>query len=283
MSDVPPHAKIAALLADATFEISPGDDRGLAILAEMAPAGTGVMVAYPPKRNDHDVVAMARAVRTRGLRPVPHLPARAIPSRTRLDDFVARLAGDAGVESVLAIGGDAAHPAGPFAETLDVIETGTLARHAIRDVGMAVHPEGHPRVSAAVLSAALVAKLAALRERGHAAWLVSQFCFEAAPIIRLSEELRRLAPGVTLRVGIAGPAGIATLLRFAVRCGVGNSLRALRTRPDSLTRLLGDHRPDALLAELAAASPAIEALHVFPFGGLAETKAWIEAGRLGVS
>ena len=40
-----------------------------------------------------------------------------------------------------------------------------------------------------------------------------------------------------IRVGLAGPAGLITLARYAVRCGIGNSLRVLTEKP-SFAKLL---------------------------------------------
>jgi methylenetetrahydrofolate reductase (NADH) len=83
-----------------------------------------------------------------------------------------------------------------------------------------------------------------------------------------------------VRIGLAGPATPATLLKFALRCGVGNSVRALQSQAGRFTRLLTETAPDALVDDLRRASAerrirAVPGFHIFPFGGLRATAKWI--------
>jgi methylenetetrahydrofolate reductase (NADPH) len=82
-----------------------------------------------------------------------------------------------------------------------------------------------------------------------------------------------------VHVGLAGPAKLPTLLKYAVSCGVGNSLRALR-RNTSFGKLLTESGPEPILTALAQARPPIAHLHLFPFGGIKRTAEWINALRL---
>ncbi len=90
-----------------------------------------------------------------------------------------------------------------------------------------------------------------------------------------------------VRIGLAGPASIATLMKYALHCGVGNSIRAL-TKSSSLGRLLSERDPEPVMRELLAAAPngdtsappfGIAALHLYTFGGLKKTVEWISAAR----
>ena len=76
--------------------------------------------------------------------------------------------------------------------------------------------------------AGLPRKLAAAKARGLDAYLVGQFAFDAAPIVSLARRLREAGIDAPYRVGIAGPAKRTTLIKYALMCGVGPSLRALR-------------------------------------------------------
>ena len=51
--------------------------------------------------------------------------------------------------------------------------------------------------------------------------LATQFAFDAGPIIQWADDLK--AAGITLpiHIGIAGPAKLQTLIKFAIACGVG--------------------------------------------------------------
>jgi methylenetetrahydrofolate reductase (NADPH) len=80
-------------------------------------------------------------------------------------------------------------------------------------------------------------------------------------------------------VGLAGPATPATLTKFALRCGVGNSMRALRAQIGRFGRLLTDTGPDDVVRGLrcapAAATAPIAGFHLFPFGGLRKAGNWL--------
>jgi methylenetetrahydrofolate reductase (NADPH) len=131
----------------------------------------------------------------------------------------------------------------------------------------------------ALLDQALADKIAFAKREGFDAWLVTQFCFDAAPIVACVKQLR--AGGITLplRVGLTGPADIRTVWKYALHCGIGNSMRALGTRVDAISNLLVRHTPDMIVSDLAAAhrtdpSLAITGLHFFAFGGIANTARW---------
>jgi methylenetetrahydrofolate reductase (NADPH) len=117
-----------------------------------------------------------------------------------------------------------------------------------------------------------------------AAEIVTQFCFEAAPIAAWLEHLRAEGFDVPVRIGVAGPAGTASLLKFGMRCGVGNSLRALRARGAQLGRLLGDTTPDELLSSIARELNGrglgpIAGIHLYMFGGVKKTGEWLADAR----
>jgi methylenetetrahydrofolate reductase (NADPH) len=106
--------------------------------------------------------------------------------------------------------------------------------------------------------------------------IATQFVFEADPVIAWADRLR--AAGVTLpiHVGVAGPAKLQTLIKFAMACGVGASLRVLQRRAADLTRLMTPFEPTEILAALTrhkADNPAfqVEAAHFFPLGGIGAT------------
>jgi methylenetetrahydrofolate reductase (NADPH) len=210
---------------------------------------------------------------------VPHIVARNIASEGALSDALARLSGEAGVDRVLLLGGDRDQPAGPFGAALEVLRTGLLEKHAIRGAAFACYPERHPRIADDVLRQALVDKLTAARQAGIAASLVSQFAFDPAPIVEMARKLRSEGVTAPLRIGLAGPVNHAKLLRYALRSGVGPSLRILRDRKDLAFNLLAGETPDALVDEISAAQAAepmlgISGIHLFTFGALPKSAQW---------
>jgi methylenetetrahydrofolate reductase (NADPH) len=224
------------------------------------------------------------ALRNAGYNPVPHITARNFTDATQLEQHVARLAGEAGITRVLLIAGDVDRPKGPFGESLDVLQAGLLARYGVRTCLLAGHPEEHPKVPEDAMDAALDGKIALCRKQGIQPEIVTQFSFEGEVIVRWLAHIRARHVDVPVRIGVAGPAGTATLLKFAVRCGVGNSLRALRRNASGIGKLLGDATPDDLLADVATGLATSElgpiaGLHLYMFGGTRKTAEWLAGAR----
>lgn len=269
--------RIAGLLDGLSIELSAREHGGEQLCCGFLAPGTPVYVNFAPNDSYHAVVETAARLKRVGFCPVPHVAARYLTGPTQLDDFLARAVG-AGVDRVLVIAGDLDRPAGPFHSSLELIETGLFAKHGIRTVGIAGYPEGHPKIATATLDAVLAAKILRLQNSGIAPYIVTQFCFDAAPIMSWLARMRAAGITAPVRVGLAGPANIATLAKFAMRCGIGNSLLALLGGQTSIARLLVESGPEKVIRALAAAEPAeldIAGLHLFTFGGLVRTGKWL--------
>jgi methylenetetrahydrofolate reductase (NADPH) len=273
-------AAIAALVRGASLELMPRDRAAVDRCIEKAVPGSEVFIARVPGDVHGATVATAVLLQNAGFDPIPHVGARYFENGVALDDTVARLVGEAGVTKVLCIAGDLDHPAGPFAASTDVIATGVFAKHGVKRVGIAGYPEGHGKIAAPVLADHMVKKLALLEEQRIPALIVSQFCFEAAPIVDFIARVRERGLSVPIRVGLAGPASVTTLAKFALRCGVGNSMRAL-TSGRGVTRLLTEAGPEAVVAELARSKPDLEHLHLYTFGGVSKAADWLNAVHAG--
>jgi methylenetetrahydrofolate reductase (NADH) len=271
--------ELARLLRGYSIEVTTHNRSAVELCRTRLAPGTEVYIAFVPGETHHAVVATAAKLRAAGFVPVPHVTARSVASFTQLGDFLARLAGEAGVTRALVVGGDLEQPAGPYHSSLDLLQTGLFQQHGIRRIGLACYPEAHRRIDAGELERTLLAKLELLRGAGLEAWLVTQFCFEAAPILQCARRLRELGVAAPLRVGLAGPANRRTLWKYALHCGIGNSIRALGTRVDAVANLLARRAPDPIVRELAAAqaqdpSLGIEGVHIFTFGGVASSADW---------
>jgi methylenetetrahydrofolate reductase (NADPH) len=271
-------SRLTSLLASASVEIS---SRGhqLQELRDNFAAGTDVTITFLPGDNYRHNVETASVLRRAGFNPVPHIAAREMSSREALDDFLVRLRGEADVERVLLIAGDIAGARGPFESSGDVRASGLLQAHGIARISIAGHPEGHPFLD----EAGMLKVLSAWQQWGQEARIrvdiVSQFCFESAPIVTFLGKLAAHGIGLPLIVGLAGPATPATLTKFALRCGIGNSIRAVRGQIGRYGRLLTDAGPDDVMRGLEAAPwPAtqpIAGFHLFPFGGLRKARNWL--------
>lgn len=270
--------RLAELISGCSIEISPRDDLAGDRLRELLDPGTTVFVNHPGSVTHHDIVAACVRLRRAGFTPIPHIAARRLASFTQARDFVERATAEAEVEGVLLIGGDPDHPVGPFRDSLELLATGVIEQHGLHRVAFAGYPDGHPRIGTGSIEAALRTKIVLARQRGLEVSLLTQFGFEPDPILRWLASLRAGGIACPVRVGVAGPASVATLAKFAVRCGIGASLRALARGHSAFARILVEAGPDALIDQLAESEnpdAPIDGLHVFTFGGIRRTAEWM--------
>ncbi|AUI07748.1 MULTISPECIES: methylenetetrahydrofolate reductase [Stenotrophomonas] len=251
-----------------------------ALRAEAAriPRGTVISLPWLASEDDDARLVAARMVRELGFEPMPHLSARRIGSHAALERFLERAASEAGVTRCLLVAGDLATPAGPFADSASIIQTGLLEHFGIKVVGIGGHPEGHPVMSADDRWQVLGRKCQAIEARGMAPLIVTQFAFDADTVLAWLDALRARDISVPVLVGVPGPASITRLLRYAAMCGVGASASMLARYGISIGRLLGTAGPevfvDCLVKGLTGAHGPISP-HFFPFGGIAPSLEWI--------
>jgi methylenetetrahydrofolate reductase (NADPH) len=281
--DAPLQASIVRLARAASIETSTRNLADIDGYAARLPPGADVFATWLPGTPYHHLASVAKRLRQAGLNPVPHIAARRLASADAAREFLALLRDEARVTRALLVAGDSRVPVGPFDSSAALLETGLLEAHGIRSIGFAGYPEGHPRIAESAIEAARDRKLAYAARNGLDAFLVSQFCFDPDAIVRWVERLRARGVTVPLRVGVAGIASIRTLLGYARRCGIGNSIRALGAEPISLPRLLTQQGPERAVRRIAAAAAgaSVDGLHFFPFGGFAQTARWLQAVAAG--
>jgi methylenetetrahydrofolate reductase (NADPH) len=288
MTASPPDPEVITQLArECSIEMNVQDVRELEASKALLPSGKKVYVSHLPKQTWAQTLDACRAVSKAGFVPIPHIPVRLLENDRALDNFLADAVRGAGVHEVLLIAGDYPHPIGPYATVAEVLRTGTLGEHGFKRVSLAGHPEGHPKVPLAEIRRAEREKAQLAISLGLETTLLTQFFFEAPPFLEWASQLRSEAPGVRLVGGLSGPASIATLFRYAVRCGVGPSIRALGARPSSMMKLIGEHGPEHVMRDLAGARVAnpglFDGVHFFCFGGFLRTCEWLQRvaeGRL---
>ena len=261
-----------------SLEMTAKDIDALRAAAPHIAPETPIAITFLPGESMDARIAAAVTVRSLGFEPMPHLSARRIGSLDELAAMVERSTAEAGVQRVFLVAGDPPIPAGPFADTMSLLRTGLFERNGIKAVGIAGHPDGHPEMDSDALWAVLAEKRVEIESRGMAPLIVTQFGFDAAPVLAWLRELRSRGIDAPVRIGVPGPAGIKTLLRYAAHCGVGASASVMTKYGVSLTRLLGTAGPDKLVDALARGiGPEHGAvrLHFYPFGGLSRTVEWI--------
>jgi methylenetetrahydrofolate reductase (NADPH) len=274
----------ARLIGEASLEVTVRDKDAASVLGATLPRGARVHVTYLPSGDYRETVAQAKALALSGLTPIPHIAARALASSAELVDYAARLVGEAGATRVLIIGGDLTLPRGPFAGALDVLKTGVLETSGMREASFAAYPEAHPGIAAEILEEALAKKIAYAAQHGLESEIISQFCFEAAPVLDCIRRLRLRGVATPVRIGAAAPADALRMMKFALRCGVGASVRALEKQAGRLGGVLTTSGPEALVDALADGLcgedvGAVRGMHFFVFGGVRQTATWLQHWR----
>ncbi|MBL4628478.1 MAG: methylenetetrahydrofolate reductase [Roseicyclus sp.] len=276
-------ADMEALLRGYSIEVMPRTAEKVDNFRHLLPAGTRVYIAHIDGTDINDMVATAARLRAEGYEPMPHFPARSIPDANTLADWIARYQGEADVTQGLILAGGISKARGSFESSMDLLETGLFDKAGFTRLHVAGHPEGNrdidPKGGDAMVMDALRWKQSFDDRTDAKMAMATQFAFEAGPVIAWAEALK--AEGITLPIhlGIAGPGKLQTLIKFAIACGVGNSLQVLQKRAKDVTKLLLPFEPDEIMAALAtykAATPdsLIESIHFFPLGGIKTNANW---------
>ncbi|MHA6324154.1 methylenetetrahydrofolate reductase [Roseivivax sp. CAU 1753] len=277
---------IGGFLQGHSVEVMPRTAEKVADFRTLFAPGTRVYIAHIDGTPIDDMVATARRLAAEGFAVMPHFPARIIADQPTLADWIARYQGEAGVTQGLILAGGLSDPRGDFDSSMQLLETGLFDKAGFTRLHVAGHPEGNRDIDtsggeASVMQAARWKQDFSQRTDARMA-MVTQFAFEAQPIIDWTQRLQENGVHLPVHVGLAGPAKLQTLIRFAITCGVGPSLRVLQKRARDVTKLVTPYTPDDVAADLArhvATNPdsLIEAAHVFPLGGIGASADWVQA------
>ena len=272
---------VAPLLAHPRYEVFPAsgvEDQ----VAEWVPADMTVTVTASPAKGLDATLDLTERLAARGYQVVPHVSARLVADDAHLADIVARLTA-CGVDDIFVPAGDADPPAGPFHSSLSLITRLTEMGRPFARVGITGYPESHPKIGDDITVQAMWDK------RRHAAYIVSNLCFDPALLRRWINRVRARGVTLPLYLGLAGPLERTRLLRMAAKAGAADSARFLAGHTEWFLRLgtPGGYNPERLLSRLAAtlSSPEanVEGLHLFTFNQVQQTEQWRQAllARLG--
>lgn len=276
-------AQVQAFLQGYSIEVMPRTAAKIEDFRALLPKGTRVYIAHIEGTTITEMVATARRLADQGYQVMPHFPARIIKDTAMLGDWIAQYQGEAGVTQGLIIAGNPARQLGDFDSSMQLLETGLFDKANFARLHVAGHPEGNrdidPKGSEQNVMDALRWKQAFSERTDAAMALTTQFCFEAAPVIAWLQALSDADIGLPVHIGIAGPAKLQTLIRFAIACGVGPSLKVLQKRAMDVTKLIMPYEPTQVIAELAAHKAAnpqfnIAQVHFFPLGGIKASAQW---------
>jgi methylenetetrahydrofolate reductase (NADPH) len=265
-------ARVAPLLRAPRYEVYPGAGTEQAIL-EWVPRELTVTVTASPARGLEPTLDLATALAGHGYTAVPHVTARLVRDDAHLADIVARLTA-AGISDIFVPAGDADPPAGRFHSALELLEQLAEMGRPFARVGITGYPESHPKIDDDITIQSMWDK------RRHAAYLVSNLCFDPATLRRWITRVRARGVTLPLLVGLAGPVDRARLLRMAAVAGVSESARFLAGHTEWFLRLgvPGGYSPQRLLDRVSGTltdpAAAVEGLHIFTFNQLRQTEEW---------
>ena len=274
-------AQVEAFLKGYSIEVMPRTAEKVEDFRALLPRGTRVYIAHIEGTPIDDMVATAKRIGAEGYDVMPHFPARIIKDRATLGEWVSRYK-DVGVRQGLLLAGGVAQPVGDFATSMQLLESGAF--DGFSRLHVAGHPEGNKDIDPdgsdkMVMQAARWKSAFAERTDAKIA-MATQFCFDAAPVIAWVDRLAAEGVKLPVHIGVAGPAKLQTLIKFAIACGVGPSLKVLQKRAMDVTKLLLPYEPTDVIAALAAhkaANPGfgIEQVHFFPLGGIKTNAQWV--------
>jgi methylenetetrahydrofolate reductase (NADPH) len=215
---------------------------------------------------------------------MPHFPARIIKDKATLADWIDRYTSEAGVKQALLLAGGVDAPKGDFESSMQLLETGLFDEFGFTDLNVAGHPEGNKDIDVdntfKNVDMALEWKQKFSERTDASMGITTQFAFDSKPIFDWANRIQESGINLPINVGIAGPAKLQTLIKFAIACGVGPSLKVLQKRAMDITKLLLPYDPADVLNKLAIGKPQnpnanISSIHFFPLGGIKANAEWI--------
>jgi methylenetetrahydrofolate reductase (NADPH) len=275
--------EVEAFLQGYSIEVMPRTASKVEDFRAILPKGTRVYVAHIEGTPIEDMVSTAARLNAEGFDVMPHFPARIIKDQATLTDWIARYQGEANVNQALLLAGGVNKPHGDYHSSMQLMESGEFDRAGFKRLHVAGHPEGNkdidPTGGMANVDEALRWKQDFSNRTDAEMALATQFAFESGPIIGWAKSLMDAGIDIPIHIGIAGPAKLQTMIKFAIACGVGPSLRVLQRRAKDVTKLLLPFEPTEVISELAANAAVnpdtnIVKVHFFPLGGIKTNANW---------
>jgi methylenetetrahydrofolate reductase (NADH) len=263
---------LVAFLRSPRYEVLPTEDVEERVLASV-PRDVTITITASPRRGIDATIDLATRLAGHGFVVVPHLSARLIRDESHLKEILAVLAA-IGATDVFVVAGDAREPAGKFPDSVSLLEAITAEKHGLRDIGVTGYPERHSFIDDDLTIQAMWDK------RRLATYIVSNLCFDPRVVKRWVARVRKRGVQLPIRIGLAGVADPAKLLRVSTKIGVVDSARFLKGHSNWFLRTLqpGGYSPErfitGLLPELAAADRKVMGLHVFTFNEIEPTEQW---------
>ena len=282
----PPHKEnlnLSQITNHFSIEVMPRTAQKIDDFRSILPKGTLVYIAHLEGTPIEAMVKTANKLQELEFNVVPHFPARLIENPQILEDWIKKYS-DVGITKGLVIAGSPLKAIGDFESSMDLLSTELYNKYNFTEIFCAGHPEGNKDIDIKGTDRNLMAALKWKNDffqQNHMKWsLTTQFCFEVEPIRTWELRLHDEGINVPINIGVAGPAKLQTMIKYALMCGVGPSIRVLEKRAKDLTKLLLPYSPNNFLSQLSNyknenKSSNINSVHFFPLGGIKKTTEFI--------
>jgi len=248
-----------------SMEILPQNISEVSLIPEFV---NEVYITMIPGANCRDTIEAANVIQAAGKQAIPHIAARSFSGPEVLEICLSGLQ-DAGIKRVLLIGGGVTEPAGKYASVMDLLKTGLFAEYGINSFDFAGHPEGNPDDPKSEYH--MLEKLQWTKEREFSSRIVTQWSLDAKKTNNWISDLREKGVSNPIHIGVPGPSTVKSLIRFAKVCGVKASTQVLRKQGLNISKLMFVNKPNKIISELSG----YDQLHLYPFGGIAKSAAWL--------
>ena len=248
-----------------SMEILPQNISEVSLIPEFV---NEVYITMIPGVDCRDTIEAANVIQTKGKQAIPHIAARSFSSPEVLKKCLSVLQ-DAGIKRVLLIGGGVPEPTGKYASVMDLLKTGLFAEYGINSFDFAGHPEGNPDDPKSEYH--MLEKLQWTKEHEFSSRIVTQWSLDAKKTNNWISDLREKGVSNPIHIGVPGPSTVKSLMRFAKVCGVKASTQVLRKQGLNISKLMFVNKPDKIISKLSG----YDQLHLYPFGGIAKSAAWL--------
>ncbi len=229
-----------------------------------------IYITYIPGASPQDIINASETILNYGFTPIPHCPARTIPDEEFFINYLDGLI-KIGVIKILIIGGSISNPKGRFSSSIDLLNTGLIQQSKIKTVNIAGHPEGNPDDKNHFEN--MIEKSKWLNTNKIQSNIVTQWCLSPditnSWINKTKSHLGKIGVKSEIHLGIAGPAKLTTILKYAKICGVAATTSVFMKQGLDIRKII-NHNPDNILKSLIG----YDKLHIYPFGGINEFLKW---------
>ena len=204
-------------------------------LEQLRPSFVSVTYRGGRSSRERTTAVVTDIIRSNSITAMPHLVCVA-HSRAELEEIVGGFI-DAGVENLLALGGDPVAEEGP-GELQHALELVELARRLGGSIGVAAHPAGHPRSPDRESDRRHLAAKLTLAD-----FAITQFFFHVEDYLRLREELAALGltkpviPGIMPILSLTSVKRMSELAGYEVPADVVERLSPLENEPKEFRRV----------------------------------------------